>query len=324
MPDTSNGRVERDGGGDGAAAASPPPRMFPHPAYPNLPLDDLRDYPHNHMVNLDYPGLQCIYRSGALGAPIFIVPNFLSDAECDLCVAKCTGRLLLSKTTRGVVRTSSHVRVAREETPELHRRLAEVTAHRVENMESAKIIRYQKGHHFGKHCDINAANLKASEGGIVTLDGRDAPDHVNREITCFVYLNDVAHGGATAFYKEAVHINADGSEVVCPGKEVTGDLSEEVIRIKPERGLLVLFFPTAQPPSGKLPPVTAPGNQMMWPFPTKQQAFVHDDMWHMGCTAIDEKYILAVWAWPPYVDVVKGKSYDILKKEDRPTDGVIF
>ena len=141
MPDTSNGRVERDGGGDGAAAASPSPHTFPHPAYPNLPLDDLRDYPHNHMVNLDYPGLQCIYRSGALGAPIFIVPNFLSDAECDLCVAKCTGRLLLSKTTRGVVRTSSHVRVAREETPELHRRLAEVTAHRVENMESAKIIR---------------------------------------------------------------------------------------------------------------------------------------------------------------------------------------
>eukprot|EP00037_Helgoeca_nana_P023984 m.251709 g.251709 ORF g.251709 m.251709 type:complete len:267 (+) comp26506_c3_seq26:183-983(+) len=113
----------------------------PHPDYPSFPLDDLRGYPYNHMINLDYPGLQCIYRSKATAAPIFIVPNFLSEEETDICLAKCSGRLLLSRTTQGVIRTSSHVRVAREETPGLHRRLAEVTARTVENLESAKIIR---------------------------------------------------------------------------------------------------------------------------------------------------------------------------------------
>lgn len=181
--------------------------------------------------------------------------------------------------------------------------------------------RYQKGHHFGKHCDITAAHVY---GGVATLDGREAPAHTNREVTCFIYLNDVAEGGETAFYQEAVHINGDGSEVIKPGKEADGDFSEEVLRIQPERGMLVMFFPTAQPPNGELPPLTAPGNQMLWPFPTEQKAFVYDDMWHTGCPAVDEKYLLAVWAWPPYVDVVKGKTYDGINREDRPTDGVIL
>ena len=65
-----------------------------------------------------------------------------------------------SRTTRGVVRTSSHVRVARDETPTLHARLADLCNRRVENLELAKIIRYQEGHHFGKHCDIAAANVR--------------------------------------------------------------------------------------------------------------------------------------------------------------------
>eukprot|EP00037_Helgoeca_nana_P023985 m.251721 g.251721 ORF g.251721 m.251721 type:complete len:382 (+) comp26506_c3_seq27:183-1328(+) len=293
----------------------------PHPDYPSFPLDDLRGYPYNHMINLDYPGLQCIYRSKATAAPIFIVPNFLSEEETDICLAKCSGRLLLSRTTQGVIRTSSHVRVAREETPGLHRRLAEVTARTVENLESAKIIRYQEGHHFGKHCDITAANLI---DGVATLDGRSVPAHVNREVTCFIYLNDVACGGETAFYSEAVHINEDGSEVIRQGKEVDGDFSEEVVRISPQRGMLVMFFPTAQPPSGELPVLTRPGNEMVWPFKAEQTAFLHADMWHTGCSAVDEKYLLAVWAWPPYVDVVHGRTYEAIKREDRATDGIIF
>mmetsp|Transcript_15369 Transcript_15369/g.39613 ORF Transcript_15369/g.39613 Transcript_15369/m.39613 type:complete len:348 (-) Transcript_15369:218-1261(-) len=330
---------EKDGAGDdvaAAAAAAPPsggevkmiegekgakdPVQY-HPGYPALPLDDLREYRWNHMINLEYPKLQCVYRSQTLGCPVFIVPNFITREECEMCVAKCSGNLLHSQTTRGVIRTSSHVRVARHETKGLHERLAEVTNHKVENMESAKIIRYLEGHHFGKHCDLSAAH---NYGGIATLDGVPAPRHCNRELTCFIYLNDVAKGGETAFYSEAVKINEDGSEVIEQGSETRGDFSHEVLRVKPEAGLLVLFFPSCQPIDGRLPEISMPGNQMMWPFPTEQQAFIHDDMWHVGRKAIDEKYILAVWSWPPYVDVVAGKTYDGIGKEDRETDGVIL
>lgn len=139
--------VDTAGGDDGAGPAAPPAGKGSSPApvrnrFPSLPLDDLKDFPYNHKVNLDYPGLQCVYRAQVTGAPVFIVRNFLSDAECDVCLAKCTGRLLLSKTTRGVIRTSSHVRVAREETPGLHQRLANLTARTVDSLESAKIIRW--------------------------------------------------------------------------------------------------------------------------------------------------------------------------------------
>jgi hypothetical protein len=76
-----------------------------------------------------------------LHAPIFIIPNFLSENECEKCLAKVSGQLTLSSTTEGLIRTSAHVRPLKEETPGLHARLANLTNHNVDNMETAKIMR---------------------------------------------------------------------------------------------------------------------------------------------------------------------------------------
>ena len=70
-------------------------KLRPHPNYANIPLSEVAGWRYNHPINLDYPGLQCIYRSSVSGAPVFIVPEFLSEDECNLCLAKCSGGLLL-------------------------------------------------------------------------------------------------------------------------------------------------------------------------------------------------------------------------------------
>lgn len=70
-------------------------KLRPHPDYVNIPLSEVAGWRYNHPINLDYPGLQCIYRSSVSGAPAFIVPEFLSEDECNLCLAKCSGGLLL-------------------------------------------------------------------------------------------------------------------------------------------------------------------------------------------------------------------------------------
>jgi len=292
------------------AAMGPDGQRSPHPGYPDLPLDYLRDWKYNHMINLDYPGLQLIYKSKATGAPIFIIPNFLSENECEKCLAKVSGQLTLSSTTAGLIRTSAHVRPIKAETPGLHARIATLTKHPVESMETAKIMRYQVGHQFGKHTDLSADRP-------LNIDGSKPPPHTNREITCFVYLNSVKHGGSTAFYSEAVHLNRDGTKVVRQGKEMHGDCSDEVCSIRPERGMLVLFFPSANPPDGgALPELTLPGNQMLWPFADKSRtAFCYDDMWHRGSPAVDEKYLMSIWVWPPGV---RAPNHP----EERPTDGL--
>jgi hypothetical protein len=73
----------------------------------------------------------------------------------------CTPQSTNSKTTIGVVRTSSHVRVAREEAPTLLERLADLCNRSVDNLESAKIIKYQEGTYFEKHSDLTAAHVSA-------------------------------------------------------------------------------------------------------------------------------------------------------------------
>lgn len=45
------------------AALGPDGLRSAHPDYPDLPTDYLRDWKYNHMINLDYPGLQLIYMS---------------------------------------------------------------------------------------------------------------------------------------------------------------------------------------------------------------------------------------------------------------------
>ena len=97
---------------------------------------------------------------------------------------------------------------------------------------SLKILRYYKGGRFNPHGDsISMPDTDDYTTHVKTLDGSVAPSHVNREMTFFVYLRDAERGGETAFYRS----DHEGEQ-------------DFYLKIKPQQGLAVLFYPTMQPP----------------------------------------------------------------------------
>eukprot|EP00325_Prymnesiales_sp_UTEX-LB-985_P005629 CAMPEP_0174708118 /NCGR_PEP_ID=MMETSP1094-20130205/10454_1 /TAXON_ID=156173 /ORGANISM="Chrysochromulina brevifilum, Strain UTEX LB 985" /LENGTH=161 /DNA_ID=CAMNT_0015906623 /DNA_START=14 /DNA_END=499 /DNA_ORIENTATION=+ len=124
------------------------------------------------------------------------------------------------------------------------------------------------------HMDPQATPLT----GMVSMDGRPLPSYVNRELTLFVYLNTVDRGGETAFY----------------GMDKVSGCYEETFRVRPEQGLAVLFYVSLQPPSGDMPPDLSAYMD--------RQCVRDRHSVHAGLPAVDDKYVLAQWIWPPNVD----------------------
>jgi len=123
------------------------------------------------------------------------------------------------------------------------------------HFEPAKIIRYRGGDRFGLHHDSMASSY---EQGCC-----DCPTSFsNRVVTTFVYLNDVATGGATRF--EALRL-ADG----------------RVLRIRPRKGMGCIHFPAYMH--------TAPD------FDSRGRR--DERVIHEGMPAVDEKYLLTQWCW---------------------------
>lgn len=272
--------------------------------------------------------------------------NFLNATQCDLLIAKLDASdriasVAYEKNRRGVdaetARTSTHVRVAKAETVGLHQRVAELTRRSVANMESvgravafplcrykfraarrlhhtfvrcvfvcvcgdceqAKIIHYQREQEFTRHFDYSATAGK-KEGRFKSLDGRSIPRHVNRELTLFVFLNDVARGGETAFFDASTNWQ-------------TGP---EYMRIKPERGLAVLFYATVQPDDGVFPRAAST-------FGARDGFRVDPFSLHAGLPAVDDKYLLVQWIWPGYLNHDFSDLNNIYHTETRHTDGVV-
>ena len=269
----------------------------PNPRYKNLPLELAIDWQYGTMINLSYPGLQLVHLSSITQAPIFIVNNFLSDDECDVLMAKTDTVALepsnrVNKKSMKNDRTSWDVRVAKEETWGLQRRLATLTNHRVENMEPVKIIKYTKGGFFLCHSDAGS-KYNFLEKKIYQPSGATQPvqPFANREITVFIYLNNTDRGGETAFYNAKKSYGG-------------GERAHEYLRLKPEKGMAAVFYATYQPLSGNLPPQTSQVTQTMWHRRDGSlEAMAVDDMWHAGLEVFDEKYLLTQWIYPPNVDV---------------------
>ena len=213
------------------------------------------------------------------------------------------------------------------------------------------LIRYQSGQEFEVHSDVNIleeAGTKfvtvsgteiAVDGVDTNVDGSDGdseegaaysdspqdrallqggdqdakqPEELfsgtNRELTCFMYLNDVAVGGETCWF------NKRGS--LTKQKIRDGNFCDEILRIKPVQGMLVLFYPTCQPANGVLPEIVDQTNQYMF-----RNVLYTDDMWHAGLRASDEKYLAACWIWPEAVDIQASLPYSRINTEAVETDG---
>jgi len=115
--------------------------------------------------------------------------------------------------------------------------------------------KYPRGQWYKPHVDW--FNAESFEGHDPTVD-----NGTNRFATMFLYLSDVAHGGATVFPYSTTHEGYNGEELVHPGSENTpGYINTEqaryccnesstALRSQPKQGNAVLFY--SQGPDGAL------------------------------------------------------------------------
>lgn len=163
-------------------------------------------------VNPNYPGLRMIHGT----PPIFCVDHFLTPMECNFLieaasdsftpapvVGKGSGEISAS-------RTSSTCYLAREDVPDLMRKVSALTGKPIEHCELPQVGRYLTSQQYVQHFD--AFNLEEEDGR------RFASNGGQRTITVLVYLNDVIHGGATSF----PNLN---------------------LQIQPRQGMALVFFP---------------------------------------------------------------------------------
>ena len=163
-------------------------------------------------VNPSYPGLRVL----SAAPPVFCVDNFLTPNECDFLIHSaqdCLGPAPVVGQGAGEVspsRTSSTCYLARQDLPDLLRKVSFLTGKPVEHCELPQVGRYFPSQQYLQHFD--AFDLATEDGR------RFASNGGQRTITVLIYLNDVARGGATRFPA----LNLD---------------------VQPRRGMAVVFFP---------------------------------------------------------------------------------
>jgi prolyl 4-hydroxylase len=187
----------------------------------SLPLQNhgltVQDRPHcappiYNGVNPSYPGLRALHTS----PPLFVVDHFLTDVECDFLVhsasdsfgpAPVVGR---GSGELSPSRTSSTCYLAREDVPDLLRKVSWLTGKPMEHCELPQVGRYLTTQQYMQHYD--AFDLGTEDGQRFALNGGQ------RVVTVLIYLNDVPRGGATHF----PCLNLD---------------------VQPRKGTAVVFFP---------------------------------------------------------------------------------
>eukprot|EP00977_Amphora_coffeiformis_P016233 scaffold4961_cov149-Amphora_coffeaeformis.AAC.2 len=199
------------------AAASNPNHLIASAAISLQPIpltvqDRPMTAPVYNGVNPHYPGLRVLHNS----PPVFCVENFLSPHECDFLinaahdsfgpapvVGKGSGEISPS-------RTSSTCYLAREDLPDLMRKVTLLTGKPIDHCELPQVGRYMASQQYLQHYD--AFDLSTEDGR------RFASNGGQRTITVLIYLNDVHQGGATRFPA----LNLD---------------------VQPVRGMALIFFP---------------------------------------------------------------------------------
>jgi len=158
-------------------------------------------------VNPSYPGLRVVNNS----PPMFAVDNFLTPPECAFLVASAQDSLgpapVVGKGSGEISpsRTSSTCYLAREDLPDLMRKVSCLTGKPVEHCELPQVGRYLPSQQYLQHFD--AFDL-GTEDGL-----RFASNGGQRTVTCLIYLNDVPRGGATNF--PALNIQVQPRQGTC-------------------------------------------------------------------------------------------------------------
>jgi len=144
-------------------------------------------------VNQNYPGLRQIHYD----PPIFVVDDFLNEKETDFLIEAASNSFTPAPVVgvgNGVIsetRTSSTCYLAKEEVPDLTRKVAALTQKPIIHMELPQVGRYFTSQQYLPHYD--AFNADEADGARFSANGGQ------RTVTVLIYLNDVACGGHTSF-----------------------------------------------------------------------------------------------------------------------------
>ena len=162
---------------------------------------------------------------------VALVPNFLSDAECDQVVADATPTMRRSMVARrkgeegmsGIddVRTSSQtwLQITGGIGQTIANRIFEFTGFQPGSSEILQVLRYEKGQKYNAHLDYFSPQLYG-------------PQKSNRAVTVFLYLRTVEEGGHTWFP------DADGKPL-----ETRDYVScKRGLGYKPKKGNVVIFY----------------------------------------------------------------------------------
>jgi len=245
-------------------------RHAPHPDFPDLPLEGYLGCPLFPRINIEFPGLQLINERPY----IFLVNDFLDEAECEALMAKASKGLVKqsAELRQGGKRTSSGVICENKEVPAFRKRISELTLQDESQLQHLKISKYVEGEEFTLHTDaLSAPKDRCSTADIFgdAMQQKDGNAHCtpghNRFLTVFVYLNDCKEGGCTTFPRIGIHYGEGGESFYDrPGPfncSIERDGSTfnmanaikqhcSTIRVAPRRGLAVIHFPSLTPEHG--------------------------------------------------------------------------
>jgi prolyl 4-hydroxylase len=184
----------------------PPPHQHlllpavPEPPPPTIPVvvaytvqDRPLVPPVYNGVNPNYPGLRVLHQN----PPLFIIDNFLTPLECEFLIAAGSDSFspapVVGKGAGEVSpsRTSSTCYLAREDLPDLMRKVEYLTGKPSDHCELPQVGRYLTTQQYLPHYD--AFDLATDDGRRFAANGGQ------RTVTVLVYLNTVNVGGATRF-----------------------------------------------------------------------------------------------------------------------------
>ena len=164
-------------------------------------------------VNLQYPGLRQIYYD----PPIYIVDQFLNEHETQFLIDAASDSFTPAPVVgvgSGVIsdtRTSSTCYLAREDLPELSRKVSALTQQPITHLELPQVGRYYTSQQYLPHYD--AFDTEEVDGARFAANGGQ------RTVTVLIYLNTCTGGGHTVFPKL------------------------QNVNIQPIRGQALIFFP---------------------------------------------------------------------------------
>jgi len=177
-------------------------------------------------LNPQYPGLRCIHES----PPIYLVDDFLTDAECSQLISVGAPLLQRSKThgasgseaTKGRTSLTCHLAKRTQPCPQVLHKIAALTNKPVDHMEILQIARYTDNQRYVEHYD--AVDPSTEAGRSFCMNGGQ------RVATVLIYLNHVEHGGSTCFPKLNLNVKpVKGTALIFFPAFLNGELDTDVL-----------------------------------------------------------------------------------------------